>query len=206
MIEPRFAPAALLVSIVLLSSARADAQKPFDPCCGIIAVDAKTGLVTVRVNATGNVFQFKPNGYSPVDGLRTNPALAGLKPGQKVYANFTNHQVSLDGRRAYGIMTSAPKPLQPPDGAGYSPVDGARPSEPCCAIVAVDGKTGIVTVKVNATGNFFQFKPDGYSPVDGLRSNQALANLKPGQTVYANFTNHQLSLDGRTVWAGRQLH
>jgi hypothetical protein len=40
MIESRFAPAALLVSIVLFSSARADAQtqKPGDPCCAIVPV------------------------------------------------------------------------------------------------------------------------------------------------------------------------
>jgi hypothetical protein len=201
MIELRFAPAALLVSIVLFYTARADAQKPFDPCCGIIAVDAAAGIVTAKVNATGNVFQFKLN----------NPAtLAGLKPGQAVYANFTNHQVSLDGFEPCCGMTSGAHPFSPVDGMRVNaqpntppdgihpnlPPDGYRPSEPCCGIVAVDAVAGIVSVKVNATGSIFQFKP----------SNAAtLASLKPGQAIYANFTNHQVSLDGRTLWAGQQL-
>jgi N-acetylneuraminic acid mutarotase len=110
MIKPCFALAALLVSIALFSSARADAQTPSAPCCGIVAIDANTGIITAKVNATGNVFQFKPNGYSPIDGLRSNPgALASLKPGQVVYANFTNHQVSLDGQRVCCTMTNGPQ-------------------------------------------------------------------------------------------------
>jgi hypothetical protein len=197
--ESRFAPAALLVSLVLLSTAGAGAQDSgtagdVTACCMIVAIDGNTGIVTVKVNATGNVFQFKPNDFSPVHSYRAG--LANLKPGQRVFANFTNHQVSLDGRTAFGIMTGAPKPLQPPD--------GVKPSDPCCGIVAIDANTGIVTVKVNATGALIQFKPDGFSPIDGMRSN-ALASLKPGQAVYANFTTHQLSLDGRTGWAGQQI-
>ena len=207
MIESRFAPAALLVSIALFSSARADAQKPGEPCCGIVAIDAEAGIVTVKVNATGNVFQFKPNGFSPVNGYRT--ALASLRPGQAVYANFTNHQVSLDGRTACCTMTSGPHPFSPVNGLRVNaqpnqPADGIHPvqlpnvapNSPCCAIVAVDAETGIVTVKVNATGNVFQFKPGNPA---------TLAGLRPGQAVYANFTNHQVSLDGRTLWAGQQL-
>ncbi len=101
-----FAPAALLASMILLSPAGAGAQngagpqKPGAPCCNIVAVDRASGLVTVKVNTNGTVFEFKPS----------NPAtLAGLKPGQAVYANFTNHQVSLDGRTMSGTMTSAPR-------------------------------------------------------------------------------------------------
>ena len=109
MMEPRFAPAALLVSIALLTSGRADAQvnratlgKPATPtpCCAIVAVDAKAGIVSAKVNANGNVFQFK----------LTNPAtLSTLSAGQAVYANFTNHQVSLDGRTVCCTMTSGPQ-------------------------------------------------------------------------------------------------
>jgi hypothetical protein len=77
-------------------------------------VNAETGVVTVKVNGTGKIFQFKPNGFSPIDGYRAT--LAGLKPGQAVYANFANGQVSVDGRTACCKMTSQPHPLQPPDG------------------------------------------------------------------------------------------
>ena len=94
--------ASLLISMVFFSTTEAKAQKkPLDPCCGILAVDVRTGVVTAKVNATGNVFEFKAS----------NPAtVTTLKPGQPVFANFANHQISLDGRTAYGTMTSAPRP------------------------------------------------------------------------------------------------
>lgn len=121
MIRSRFAPAALLVSVLLFSSSRADAQRRiitpaqtiekregnFFACCVIVAVDAETGLVTAKVNANGNVFQFKFNGVLSAGGYRAAPV--SLKPGQAVYANFTNHQVSLDGRTVCCTMTSEPQ-------------------------------------------------------------------------------------------------
>ena len=111
--QPRVVPAALLLAGILFASDRADAQRPVPPCCSIVAVDAGAGLVTAKVNANGNVFQFKPNRFSPADALRSNPAtLASLKPGQAVYANFTNHQVSLDGRTVCCTMTSGPQAAQ----------------------------------------------------------------------------------------------
>src|ERR1700674_4734818 len=64
------------------------------------------------------------------------------------------------------------------------------PPNPCCAITAINASTGVVTAKVNANGNIFQFQV----------TNAALLNsLKVGQGVYANFTTNQVSLDGSTV-------
>jgi len=58
-------------------------------CCNITSIDAATGTVTAKVIATGKTFDFKV----------TNQALLqSLKLGQAVYANFTTHQVSLDGK------------------------------------------------------------------------------------------------------------
>jgi hypothetical protein len=107
-------------------------------------------------------------------------------------------------------MTSGPHPFSPVDGLRvnaqpYQPPDGIHPVQlpnvaplsPCCAIIAVDAEAGIVSVKVNATGNVFQFKPG---------NSATLASLKSGQAVYANFANHQVSLDGRTLWAGQLSH
>jgi hypothetical protein len=106
MTENRFAPTVLLVSTMLFASIRAEAQvngsavaKPSDPCCSIVAVDARAGIVTAKINANGNVFQFKPANAA---------ALSTLRAGQAVYANLTNHQVSLDGRTVCCTMTSAP--------------------------------------------------------------------------------------------------
>lgn len=75
------------------------AQTP--PCCTITAIQAATAMVTAKVNANGNTFQFK------VTNART---LATLKVNQAVYANFTTHQVSIDGRSACCTVASGPTP------------------------------------------------------------------------------------------------
>ncbi|HEY3746987.1 MAG TPA: hypothetical protein VGL17_12125 [Gemmatimonadaceae bacterium] len=110
MTENRIAQASLLISLIFSMTTEASAQKkPLDPCCGIIAVDVRTGIVTAKVNATGNVFEFKAS----------NPATLGaLKPGQPLFANFVNHQISLDGKTVCCTVTSAPRPAV---GAAKSP-------------------------------------------------------------------------------------
>ncbi len=79
----------------------APAQQPAAPCCGIVSIDAATGIITARVTATGNTFQFK------APDSRT---LASLRVGQGVFANFGGKQVSLDGRSACCTITSGPTP------------------------------------------------------------------------------------------------
>ncbi|HEV7839276.1 MAG TPA: hypothetical protein VGO75_14510, partial [Gemmatimonadaceae bacterium] len=202
-----FAPAAVVVSMLVLSATRAGAQGPPNPCCAIVAVDAATGIATAKITADGRVFQFKPK----------NPAVTTLQPGQPVYANFGKAQVSVDGRTVCCEITSAPqaamaaaggRPVQQPAAvpptisaappAAVAPtISAPSPAAPerapaggggvCCEIVAVDATTGVVTAKVNANGNLFGFKPG--NP----------ASVKLGQAVYVNFTSHQVSLDGRTV-------
>jgi hypothetical protein len=88
-----------LATLVVLGATSAGAQAA--PCCGITTIDPSTGIVTAKVNATGNTFQFK------VTDPRT---LASLKVGQGVYANFAGKQASLDGRSACCTITSGPTP------------------------------------------------------------------------------------------------
>ena len=76
------------------------AQVPPPPCCGIIAIDQRTGIVSAKVNATGQSFQFN---------VRDPAALARLRVGQAVYADFTTHRVSLDGRGACCTITGGPE-------------------------------------------------------------------------------------------------
>lgn len=87
-----------LAAIVLLSPCTALAQA--SPCCGITSIDATTGIVTAKVTATGNVFEFK------VTNART---LSTLKVGQAVYANFAGKKASLDGRTACCDITGGPR-------------------------------------------------------------------------------------------------
>jgi hypothetical protein len=82
-----------------LAFAPVGAQQPAAPCCGITRIDAASGIVTARVTANGQVFQFK---------VADARALGSLRVGQGVYANFAGKQVSLDGRRACCAITSGP--------------------------------------------------------------------------------------------------
>jgi hypothetical protein len=70
-------------------------------CCTVTTLNTGTGVATGTVTATGYVFEFKAR----------NPAsLGSLRVGQAVHANFTNNQVSLDGRTVWGTVTRAPAP------------------------------------------------------------------------------------------------
>jgi Cu/Ag efflux protein CusF len=61
---------------------------PAAPCCAITAIDAKSGVATAKVNATGQTFQFK---------VTDATLLNGLKVGQKVSADFAAGKVSVNG-------------------------------------------------------------------------------------------------------------
>jgi len=86
------------IAVMLLGAVPAAAQVT-PPCCAITAIESATGVITARINSNGNTFQFK------VTDRRT---LGTLKVGTAVYANFTTHQVSLDGRSACCTVTSGP--------------------------------------------------------------------------------------------------
>lgn len=91
----------LILSVLILAGMALPANA-IAPCCGVTAVDAKTGVVTARVTATGQIFTFKAPGA----------LLQTLKPGSPVYANFAAKQVSLNGSTACcsitGMSTAAP--------------------------------------------------------------------------------------------------
>jgi Cu/Ag efflux protein CusF len=160
-----------------------------EPCCGIISIDSRTMTVTAREISTGHTFQFK---------VENRRVLAGLKVGGKVYTDFAAGKVSADGIEVcctiIGAQTQAAKTQRDPaEPAGVSakvqrnPAEPAgitakvRPDaeEPCCAVTAIDARTGTITAKVSATGRTFQFR---------LSDRAALAGLRVGQQVWADFT------------------
>lgn len=163
------------------------------PCCSITAIDQRTGIVTGKVNATSQLFEFK----------LTNPALLqSLKVGEAIYANFTARQVSLDGKSPCGTIVatgSAPQSRTPTvKGAGAPQL--SAPSQPapaaralplaCCGITSIDASKNLASAKENSTGRTFQFRAN--KPA-------AMASLKVGESIYANFPKMQVSLDGKTV-------
>src|SRR2546427_815087 len=164
----------LLCMTLLASQAKAA-----DPCCFITAINQQTGIVTARVNATGQTFQFKV----------TNQALLqSLNVGQGIFANFQTQQVSLDGATPCCPIVSTDKAGGAGNtAAGQNVGNQVNPADPCCEITSINVATGVVTAKVNSSGQTFQFKV----------ANQALLHsLKVGQGIYANFTTQKVSMDG----------
>ncbi len=103
------------------------ALKPL-ACCDVVSVDARTGVVTAKVIATGATFHFMfgwfdpklgigpVDGLGPVDGAKLQPALgfgpieaqkgaATLHVGQQIWAN-AHGKVSVNGVTACcGVIT-----------------------------------------------------------------------------------------------------
>jgi len=161
------------------------------PCCTVTAINASTGLVTGRVNATGQSFTFTASGS----------VLSALKVGQGVYANFTSKQVSINGASACCSITSGAAAATPtaaaPATTVAAPASAPAATKPvataatvaCCSITGIDVGTGQVTARVNATGQTFTF----------TASASVLSSLNVGQGIYANFTSKQISVDGKSA-------
>lgn len=129
----------LLVGLTVLLAVGLSCPSPIaaqTPCCVITGIDEQTGVVAGKVNATGQDFQFKVTDVA---------LLPSLKIGQKVYANFKTHQVSLNGKAVCcNIVTLGP--------AKASPLDGVRTPNapiPTSAITATQLRT--LTIARNAS-------------------------------------------------------
>lgn len=149
----------LVAMLVLVSVLPAYAGPP---CCEVVGINARTGVVTAKVNATGQQFAFRLNNTSQINSVRV---------GQGVYANLAARQVSLDGRTPSGTITSiVPARSQGPSSqpAPAAPLDGVR-------ITSIDSAQGKVSVQVLATGDQIYFN----IPNSSIQAH----NLAVGQTM-----------------------
>ena len=170
------------------------AANPAKACCSVTNIDVASGIVTAKVNSSGQSFQFKVSDTALINSFQS---------GQTIFANFKTNQVSLDGKTIAGTIFTAgpvdsfrggakPEPVGGAKPAG--PVDGAKSGntvlpKPACQITSIDRARGVVTAKVKATGQSFQFKA----------GDMALFNsFKVGQDIFANFKTRQVSVDGKT--------
>jgi hypothetical protein len=178
----------LLASLGLLSMTSLPSQAKAEACCSITAVNEQTGIVTAKVNATGQTFQFKVTDASLLDSLSV---------GQGIYANFKTHEVSMDGRTPAGSIVSIgqvnrAKPI--------TPVDAAKPSGParstsspnpaCCSITGINAAARLVAAKENSNAQGFEFSVPRSIPIQ---------NLHVGGEVWANFKARKVSLDGKSA-------
>lgn len=148
----------LVASLLFLVATAAQAGTP---CCGITVVDARTGLVTAKVLATGKVFQFR---------VADAAKLKGLHVGSKVWADFAAGTVSLDGASpCCGIAT-----VNPTEPVGNRVRDKLTPAEPCCNVTALDAATGVVTAKWKSTGRVVKFQVADKAFASQLRVGKAI--------------------------------
>jgi hypothetical protein len=87
------------------------------PGATVTSVDAKTGVVTAKVNSTGQVFEFT---------LANRALLSGVHAGQGVFVNLGKKQVSLDGKQPAGTITSV---TAPGEGRGASITPSGNPAK-----------------------------------------------------------------------------
>jgi hypothetical protein len=156
----------LLVAVLLVALAPAARAQALVPCV-ITAIDARTGIVSAKVNASGAAFQFRVVAQF---GVTDAKLLAGLRVGQTVYANLTTNQVSLDGKKMCCVITSPP---QPPANAGAPPAT----SKPSASRAAVSSQNiaqlrPLPTMSYGTpTPSTFQMAPVS-GPLGGPRSSQ----------------------------------
>lgn len=115
------------------------------------------------------------------------------------YKPADNVMVDLYFDNLFGTFLSRLEPLGTASSSNSSTAAAARatpaPAQPqvqgaLATIAKIDMQSGLVTAKVNATGQQFQFR---------LSNPVQLRVLRVGQPIYPSFTAKQVSLDGKSV-------
>lgn len=155
-----------------------------EPCCQIAAINARTGVVTAKVNGTGQTFQFT---------LNNRTQLGQLKAGQGVYANFKANQVSLDGSSVAGVIINT------------RGVDGMRP---VAAIPPQDVRDRLrrMTIAPNPadqSGKSALLNLSLAAPLDGSRLPNSICASLNGEAVDLVDANHNGNYTGRLSLAQR---
>jgi hypothetical protein len=154
-----------------LDGTRVNAAAPLDGA----RVNAAAPLDGAKVNAAAPLDGARVNAAAPLDGARVNAAGASTVPMSGT--NLTPAS-PLDGARS---ATSAAVP--------QNQVQAAQNPAACCEITGINSSSGLVTARVTATGQMFQFSINGAT----------VHQLHVGQGVFANFKANRISLDGQHV-------
>lgn len=159
---------ALIVTAVALATAiatpaSAQSLKPSEPCCGITSIDFATGTVTAT-DRNGGTMRFRPADRSQ---------LKMLKVGQKVFADAGSNEVRVAANvDIKGVLLPVT-------------VASVKPGEPCCDIIAIDLRSGIIVAHEPTNGRVFKFQ---------VMQPSLLRSLKIGQKVYADFDKGKVGL------------
>jgi hypothetical protein len=183
-------------------------------CCSITGIERGTGVVSAKVNATNQAFQFKMNDAR---------ALASARIGQAVYANFRTGQVSLDGRSSCcTIITggpTAPVPPPPPPGglaAGETrtvalPSAGKPPVLTFGAprAISVGNRLATLNASVVQRGDHFEIRelrlPNLATPKRALHL-QGLDGIENAPEILPEEVRGLLQIHARKTPKGQQTH
>jgi len=147
----------------------------------ITVIDKSKRVITAKVDSSGQLFQFTP---------ASNAEFNLLKEGQTVFANFDARQVFFEGGHLAGKITNVPSPKKKGPVAEGLPAHNDLKGWNKGVITNIDRSSGIITVKDNATGQSFQFRVANVGIVGQLHLRQS---------ILANFTGRQVSLDGKVA-------
>src|SRR5688572_9128135 len=91
----------ILAALLFTSLATSQETFALEPCCSVVSVNTRAGIVSVQENATRRRFDVK------VD----NPVMLGrIRAGQKVNADFAAGKASIEGASgSFAIVGAAPK-------------------------------------------------------------------------------------------------
>jgi hypothetical protein len=162
---------ALLISFgILFCCSFASAARAQAPCCSVTAIDVRTGVISAKVNANGETFEFKINDARVLPGLRV---------GQPVYANFAAKQISLDGRSIAGPIISGPQAVPAPIRPPAAPRAALPPPTPAAAPRAAPAPTTALPASAAAAPAAVNQVSANPSP----KEEKAPTNPAPGSTA-----------------------
>src|SRR5690348_4841684 len=205
----------LAFATLLVPSARAQAAKAPQKCCVIKAINAATGIVSAADKTSGRTFQFSVKDQDLLNSLRVGQSVNANFNSKQVTiygASPCCAITSLGSVSKVAPVDGSVSKVAPVDGSvsKVAPVDGsvskAAPIDGSVSKVApVDGSvskvapvdgivtgidaSGLVSAKVPATGQMFQFQVNDASMLNSLRL---------GQSVSADFTANQVTIYGGT--------
>jgi len=73
-----------------------NAANPGEPCCAITSLNPVTGIVRAKNLSSGQAFQFT---------VKDSALFRSFNVGQRFFANFNSHQLSLDGKAFTGMQS-----------------------------------------------------------------------------------------------------
>jgi len=182
---------------ILLSTLRRGQSIYANFAAKMVSLDGKKACCPILSATAPRPAPALPTGNRPPDAppASPNPAGASAQSGKAGQQKPTTQQPpSSSNTDKLNTDTSQINAAEPNTTATAIRGATAAPSPggpaPCCTVVSLDKSAGTVAVREESSGRTFEMRPD---------DPRLMAEMHPGQGVYANFRTNQASLDGKTA-------